>query len=297
MPSTIRRHGDHMAVFTAMLSVALFFSPAPLKAQTEIGVDLGLFSSYVWRGVTTTNKPVMQPAAYLSIPVANASITLGAWSNFDLGKYDDPANDISESGGSSGFNFSEIDPYAEVSFPVGKTTLTGGVLGYVYPNSDSAPNASGLTTSDANTVEIYGKLGLDAPLSPVLSVYYDVNKVKGAYLEGALSYSLAASENISVDLGALAGFNAGRGIPEDPLSDEISNYEDDGFTHLDLSAGVPFALGTVSITPVVHFVVNGDDRTKATSPTNLNEDVKLWGGVSLSWSNTLGPEPPPDDES
>jgi len=283
-----------MAALTAMLSVALLFLTVPLKAQTEVGIDLGLFSSYVWRGVTSTNKPVMQPAAYLSIPVANTSVTLGAWSNIDLGKYDDPADDISESGGSSGFNLSEIDPYAEVSFLVGKTTLTGGVLGYVYPNSDSAPNASGFTTSDANTVEIYGKLGLDAPLSPELSVYYDVNKVKGAYIEGAVSYSLAATENISVDLGALAGFNAGRGIPDDPLSDEISNYEDDGFTHLDLSAGVPFAVGTVSITPVVHFVVNGDDRTKTTSPTDLNEDVKLWGGVSLSWSSTLGAEPTDD---
>ena len=283
-----------MAALTAMLSVALLFLTVPLKAQTEVGIDLGLFSSYVWRGVTSTNKPVMQPAAYLSIPVANTSVTLGAWSNIDLGKYDDSADDISESGGSSGFNLSEIDPYAEVSFLVGKTTLTGGVLGYVYPNSDSAPNASGFTTSDANTVEIYGKLGLDAPLSPELSVYYDVNKVKGAYIEGAVSYSLAATENISVDLGALAGFNAGRGIPDDPLSGEISNYEDDGFTHLDLSAGVPFAVGTVSITPVVHFVVNGDDRTKTTSPTDLNEDVKLWGGVSLSWASTLGPEPTDD---
>ncbi len=283
-----------MAALTAMLTVALLFLTVPLNAQTEVGIDLGLFSSYVWRGVTSTNKPVMQPAAYLSIPVANTSVTLGAWSNIDLGKYDDPADDISESGGGSGFNLSEIDPYAEVSFLLGKTTLTGGVLGYVYPNSDSAPNASGLTTSDANTVEIYGKLGLDAPLSPEFSVYYDVNKVKGAYLEGAVSYSLVATQNFSVDLSALAGFNAGRGIPDDPLSDEISNYEDDGFTHLDLSAGVPFAVGTVSITPVVHFVVNGDDRTKTTSPTDINEDVKLWGGVSLSWSRTLGPEPTDD---
>jgi len=286
-----------MAICTAMLGVALLFKAIPLNAQTEVGIDLGLFSSYVWRGVTSTNKPVLQPAAYLSVPVGNASVTLGAWSNIDLGKYDDPTDDISESGGGSGFNFSELDPYAEVSYPVGKTTLTGGILGYVYPNSESAPNSSGLTTSDANTVEIYGKLGVDAPLSPELSVYYDVNKVKGAYIEGAVTYSLAASENVSVNLAALAGFNAGRGIPDDPLSDEISNYEDDGFTHLDLSAGVPFALGTVSITPVVHFVVNGDDRTKATSPTDLNEDVKLWGGVSLSWSNTLGPESPADDGS
>src|SRR6476659_51452 len=111
-----------MALCTAMLSVALFFLAVPLKAQTEVGVDLGLFSSYVWRGVTSTNKPVMQPAAYLSIPVANASVTLGAWSNIDLGKYDESADDISASGGSSGFNLSEVNAYADVSFPVRTTT-------------------------------------------------------------------------------------------------------------------------------------------------------------------------------
>jgi hypothetical protein len=41
---------------------------------------------------------------------------------------------------------------------------------------------------------------------------------------------------------------------------------------------------------VLHFIVNGDEATKATSPTNTS-DVKLWGGVSLSWSKALGAEP------
>ena len=235
-----------------------------------------------------TNKPVAQPAAYVSIPVGNASVTVGAWSNIDLGKYDDLQDDISESGGSSSLNFAEFEPYAEVSFPIGRTTLTGGVTGYVFPNAASAPNAFGLKTSDAHTVEVYGKLGLDAPLSPEVSVYYDVDKIKGAYIEGGVSYSLAASEQVSIELGAAAGFNAGRGLPDSP-SDQSANYSDDGFTHLDLSAGVPFTAGAVSITPVLHIIVNGDDATKVTSPTELNKDVKLWGGVSLSWSEAFGP--------
>jgi Bacterial protein of unknown function (Gcw_chp) len=266
-----------------------------LTAQTEIGVDLGLYSSYVWRGLTMTSKPVAQPAAYLSVPVGNASVTVGAWSNIDLGKYDDPSDDLSESGGSSSLNFAELEPYAEVSFPLGKTTLTGGIMGYVFPNSDAAPNPSRLMTSDANTVEIYGKLGFDAVLSPEISIYYDVDKVKGAYIEGGVSYSLSAGENLSVDLSAAAGFNAGRGVPDDPLSDEMANYADDGFTHLDLAAGVPFNAGPLSITPALHLVLNGDDATQVTSPSNVDTDLKLWGGVSLSWSKALGPEPETDE--
>jgi hypothetical protein len=161
------------------------------------------------------------------------------------------------------------------------------VVGYVYPNSDDAPGV-GLRTSEANTLEIYGKLGLDAVLSPELSVYYDLDKIKGAYIEGGVSYSLAASEQISIDLGALAGFNAGRVVRDDP--GELANHSDDGFTHLDLSAAIPFSTGSLSVTPTVHLVVAGDEFTKVTSPANEN-DLKLWGGVSIGWSRALGTLP------
>lgn len=276
---------------TSVLCGVLYAIPA--QAQTEVGVDLDLFSSYVWRGLSLTNKPVLEPGVYVSIPAGNASITVGGWGNIDLGSYDDPNDDIAEGGGTS-FNLSEFDPYAEVSFPVGKATLTGGVTGYIYPNDEDAPNDAGLLTSDANTVEIYGKVGFDAPLSPELSIYYDVDKIKGAYIEGGVSYSLAASEKVSIDLGALAGFSAGQGTSDD--LDESANFDGDGFTHLDLFAGVPFGAGAVSITPVVHFQISGDEFTKFTSPTD-DSDVKLWGGVSLSWSNASEEEPEAADEA
>jgi hypothetical protein len=292
-----RRQGIRLSFESRLALAALLFSAVPLSAQTEVGIDLGLHSSYVWRGVTVTNKPVAQPAAYLSVPFGEISLTLGAWSNIDLGKYDDQSDDISESGGSSAFNFAEFEPYAEVSLPAGKTTLTGGIIGYVYPNPDAAPNPFALKTSAANTVEIYGKLGLDVPLSPELSIYYDVDKVKGAYLEGSINYSLAATDKLSVDLGAVAGFDAGQDRPDDPLSDEVFNFADNGFTHLDLSAGVPLTAGSVSITPALHLVLDADDATRITTPSNQGTDLKLWGGVSLTWSKAWGPQPEPDEGS
>jgi uncharacterized protein Gcw-chp len=270
-------------VGAALFLTATLAGAAPGHAQATVGADLGLFSSYVWRGVSLTNKPVAQPDIYVTFPAGNASVTLGGWANIDLGKYDDPNNDISQSGGLSAFNFAEFDPWAEISFTVGKATLTGGATAYIYPND------AGLT-SDFNTVEIYGKAAFDTPLSPKVSAYYDVDKVKGLYVEGGISHSLAASEKVSIDLGALAGFNAGQGISSDP--DQTANFFDDGFTHLDLSAGVPLTAGVLSITPVLHVVIAGDDATKFTSPTNTS-DVKLWGGVSISWSNEAAEEEAP----
>jgi hypothetical protein len=264
----------------ALVVAGLVATAVPVAAQT-VGADLGLFSSYVWRGLSLTNKPVAQPDLYVTFPAGPASITFGGWANIDLGKYDDPDDDFSESGGESAFNFAEFDPWAEVSFPAGpKATLTAGATAYIYPNDAGF-------TSDANTVEIYAKAAFDVPLSPKVAVWYDVDKIKGAYFEGSISHTLPASEKVSVVLGALAGFSAGQGVPDDPDSDESFNFSDNGFTHLDISAGVPFSAGALSFTPALHLVINGDDFVKLTSPTT-DSDAKLWGGVTISWSKSYG---------
>jgi hypothetical protein len=237
----------------------------------------------VWRGLSLTNKPVAQPDLYVTFPAGNASVTLGGWANIDLGKYDDANDDFSESGGTSAVNFAEFDPWLEASIPAGKATLTGGITGYFYPND------AGLT-SDFNTWEVYGKVAFDVPLSPKIAAWYDIDKVKGLYVEGSVSHSLPLGEKNSLSLGALAGFNAGQdadfdqnGIPQA----DFFNFADNGFTHLDLSAGVPLTAGVFSITPAVHFLINGDDAVKATSPSNTS-DVKFWGGVTISWSKSYG---------
>ncbi len=261
----------------AVLAVAALASARTAQAQATMGADLGLFSGYVWRGVSLTNRPVGQPNVYLTVPAGNASVTLGGWANVDLGRYDG-ADDFSQSGGVSGLNLSEFDPWAEVSVPVGQATLTGGVVGYVFPNDLGA-------TDDFNTWEVYGKLGLAVPLSPKLAVYYDFDKVDGAYIEGSVGHSLPLGASLSLNLAALGGLSAGQAEATAP--GELNNFFENGFTHLDLSAGVPFSAGIFTITPVIHFLVNGDEITKLTSPGDQS-DVKLWGGLTLSWSRALG---------
>jgi hypothetical protein len=265
---------------------------APAHAQVTIGADLGAFSSYVWRGITYTNKFVLQPDVYLTVPAGPASFTAGGWFNIEPGKYDG-ATDISEGGGASSFDVAEFDWWGEVGYPVGKVTLTGGATGYRFPNN------AGFTKA-ANTVEVYGKAAFDAPLSPKLAVWYDVDKIKGAYFEGSIAHSIAAGPKATINLGALVGLNEGQGIPSDPTSTESFNFVDNGFTHLDLSAGVPFTVSSLSFAPAIHFVITGDEATKftkldATTGLPNSKDVKVWGGVTISWSRALGPAPATDE--
>jgi hypothetical protein len=272
--------GDTMLrrkLLAAVLSaVAASASARTALAQATVGADLSMFSGYVWRGISVTNRPVGQPNAYVAFPAGTARVSVGGWANVDLGQYDD-SDDFSQSGGVSSFNLAEFDPWAEVSVPAGKATLTGGVVGYLFPNDFGATEA-------LNTWEVYGKVGLAVPLNPKLAVYYDVDKVNGAYLEGSVAHAVPLG-SVSLALGALAGLSAGQAEADD--SDELNNFAENGFTHLDLSAGVPLPAGMFTVTPVLHFLVNGDQNTKFTSPDE-ESDVKLWGGLTISWSRALG---------
>lgn len=261
---------------------ALAAAVQPAAAQTTIGWDAALFSSYVWRGVTYTNKPVFQPDVYVTFPLGKASFTAGGWANIDIAKYDG-STDISESGGTSAFNLAEFDWWGEFGIPVGKATLTAGATGYYYPND------FGLT-DESNTIEVYGKAALDVPLSPKVSAYYDVDKVKGLYLEGSISHGLAVGPQ-TLTLGALAGWTGGQEVD----SDESDNFDKDGLTHVDLSASMGFAAGSLSITPSIHGVIGNDRRTKFTKLANNtyganDTGFKIWGGVTISWSKAFGGE-------
>lgn len=257
--------------------LAALAGAVPASAQVTLGWDAGLFSSYVWRGLTYTNKPVLQPDVYLTIPVGKASITAGGWGNIDIGKYDG-SSDLSESGGSSAFNLAEFDWWGEIGVPAGPATLTLGATGYIFPND------VGFTKS-SNTVEVYGKVGLSGPLSPKLSAYYDVDKIKGLYVEGSVSHGFPVGPQ-TLTLGALAGWTGGQEVNTSKPS-ELANFNDNGLTHVDLSASMSFSAGALSITPSVHGVITNDQWTKYTSATN-KAGFKVWGGVSIGWSKAFG---------
>ncbi len=262
-----------------MLSAAALMLGAPAaSAQVSVGIDVGVFSAYVWRGLTLTSKPVIQPDLWLSFPVGeNGAFTLGGWSNVELGKYDG-ADEVSLGGGEGGPDVSEFDPWIEYTHAFGDVELGLGAVGYLYPN-----DPPGLT-SDANTLEIYARLGLAHVLSPQVAAYYDVDKIKGLYLEGSIGYGIPLSESVSLSLGALAGLSAGQGVNDSDPS-ESANFSGNGLTHVDLSASTEFMAGPFAISPALHVQFSGDEYTKFNKPSKPDESVKLWFGVTLSWAS------------
>jgi len=265
---------------------------AAAQNTTTLGVDAALNSAYFWRGVTYTNKPVLQPDVYLTFG-SKLTVTGGGWANIELGQYDSPT-DISEGGGLYSFYLTEFDWWGEANYPVGIATLTAGVTGYIFPNG------AGFTPAN-NTVEVYGKVAFGVTLSPKLAVWYDVDKIDGAYFEASVSQPIKLTPGLSLTLGALGGLSTGQGC--DPVAGACTvsgNFYDNGVTHVDISAALPFTAGPISINPNVHGIIGIDDWTTITSldPGNTtvvggytgvsSHDFKAEFGVTLSWSKAFG---------
>jgi len=263
-----------------MLAFVALSAPRAVSGQVILAGDAGAFNAYVWRGVTLTNQVVLQPDAYLTVPAGGGSLVVGAWGSIDAGRYDDPVNDLSEGGGTSSFNATEVDVWAEYGHGLGPklTGTLGGVL-YLFPNQ------VGLTNDVNRTVEVYGKLQAGVPLSPKLAAWYDVDKVDGLYLEGSVAQPVAGIPGFPVTLGALAGFSVSQAVnPNDPA--EVANFAKNTLTHVDLSATGALSLGPVTVSPTFHFLILNDDFARITKP-GTTKDVKAWGGVTLAWSKAL----------
>jgi hypothetical protein len=113
---------------SVVVGVALLASGA--AAEPEVGVDVGLATQYVWRGVTIVNRPVLQPGVWVSDSFDDVSVTLSLWSNVEIGKYD-ARSALSEAGGARAFDLTELDPTLEVAYPLGEAEVAVGVGGYL----------------------------------------------------------------------------------------------------------------------------------------------------------------------
>lgn len=264
---------------SALAILAVAGTPRPGSGQVALGADLGLLSSYVWRGVTYTNRFVVQPDAWIATVIEGMNISTGVWANIEPGQYDDDT-DISQGGGQAGPDLTEWNWWLEAGTALGSHEVAGGVTGYRFPND------AGLTSA-SNTAEIYARAQFDLPLRPWLGVFYDVDRYHGVYAELAISHLVPLSPQLQLDLGALAGVSSG-----------FERFRGDGLTHFDISAATTFHTAGLALRPVVHLQFGVDDFTTITEngvcgvvgscAPQKTSDTKLWFGVRASWYRPFG---------
>lgn len=266
----------HTFIATLAAAVLLAGHPAVAFAQATLNADLATLDAYVWRGLTFTNRPVLQPDAYVTVAAGKGSAVAGVALNVEPVAYKG-VHDLSVLGTQAGTLVTATTLWAEYTRPVGVVSATGGITGYVYPHASGVADAY-------NTTEVYAKVAAGGPLAPSLAAYYDFVRVRGTYVEGALHHTVPASKRVAVTLGAAAGLSAGQGT--DPAGRQTAYFAGSGLTHVDLSAVATWTAGAMTVAPSIHGLLLRDPATRLTAPDERHA-YRVLLGVSVGWARAL----------
>ncbi len=176
-----------LTVFLVSSTVILYAEQAE---QASGSASIAVLSKYVFRGYELSSKSaVIQPA----LSISYKGVSAGFWGNIDTDEHKTQSF-VPDSEGHKSFN--EVDLTLSYTYTLNKLSITGG---YIYYG----------TKYTSETEEVFVTLAYDTFLKPTLSVYRDINKYRGTYVNFSLAHSIPVYKDITLDLGASAGYFVG----------------------------------------------------------------------------------------
>lgn len=173
-----------IAVILGILLTTINVSWAEEKVTGNVYV--GTYNKYLFRGVDLSdNQWVVQGGIDLNYK----NFTLSYWSNMQTaGTANYKRNDLNETDITLNYAFTPIE-------------LLSCNIGNGFYSYDSA------TVKDTN--ELYLKVTVNTLLSPTVTLYWDWDeaKKKGQFFTLSISHNLEVAKDLSINLGALAGYN------------------------------------------------------------------------------------------
>jgi hypothetical protein len=204
-----------------------------------------------------TNNPVIQPSLTLSA----YGFSVNVWGSVDV-------TDVNEDDG-EGYSLQEVDYTASYSFaPMEGLELTGGFVWYSLSGLDS-------------TGEVFGTVTLPCvPLSPSLSVYYDIDEADGWYANVGVSHGFEITEKLGLTLSGALGYGSNN-FHEYYFGEEAHGSESDVLVKASLDYAVTEAL---SLSIYGGYTALLDGAVKRLGEDTYGDADTVFGGVSLGFS-------------
>lgn len=161
------------------------------RMHVSVGTEIVSTSAYIWRGFIPTDAFSVQPNTWVKF----GNLTLSSWSNM--------------AGQSVGGLLTEHDLTVDYSQAVGRFTVTGGWINYVFPPAETGRHSN----------EIYGGLSHASYLNPTVRVYQDVHEGSGTYVNFAVSHEFEAAGGLKVTPSAALGYNHHQWVDASTFSD------------------------------------------------------------------------------
>jgi Bacterial protein of unknown function (Gcw_chp) len=241
-------------------------APAPVEEPAPTvtgGVNVDLFSHYVWRGFALTDGFAFQPSVFVSTKGMTFT-SWSSWSSTDAGCFD--ADDCPA--------LREHDFTFDYTRPVGAATVSVGYINYLFPpyRTDAAKAADAVGVTN----ELYGGVTFTTLLNPFVKAYFDVDgddfdTSKGTYLQFGVSQPIPLAED-AVTLTPMfsVAYNFSQWITEDDWND----------ANLGVKLAIP--VGKFTITPSMYLSIGLNDTVKAVGYGD--GDTKFYGGVGFSYA-------------
>ncbi len=199
---------------------------------------MGVFNTYVFRGYELSRDSIVfEPGLSASYGGFSASF----WGNIDS-KEHATQNFVPDRDHRRSFN--ETDLTLSYTRVVQKLSLTGGWIYYDTKYADETQELFGTAS-----YEVFGK--------PTLSIYRDIDRYPGTYLNFSLAHSIKLMGEVTLDLGASAGYTWGDGNywkTFDPATGARTGTKYQAFHDGKLQAGLTIPLTKkVSLVPIVQY--------------------------------------------
>ena len=245
-----------------MITVVLLCTVGSSYAEDAIGFEVtaDYFGKYIWRGQNISDDPVFQPGASLSWN----GFTAAWWASMDTTKINGNNGEFTEHDWS-------LDYSGDVPFVDG-IGYSVGVINYYFPSAE-------------DTTEIYWGFGFDLPLNPTVTVYHDVDDIKGTYASFGLSHSIEKIAELTPDMpiGMDIGASLGWGSASYNKGYWGSTIDSDKLNDLALSLAFPVEIGGWTVTPSLNYVTLVNGSIRKTDTFNQASDY-FFAGIGISKS-------------
>lgn len=260
------------ASFWLLACPALAAAPAA-GAQLHVsgGLDLGYAPSYVWRGITQTERMVLTPAAFVRLDRGPNVLSAGAWSAWEPRKAPPGTLTLrpSERGG-----LAEVDLWGQYTRHVARTDVSLGVVRYLFPGQ------VGSDATEAYLQFLPDSLGI--PVDLRAAVYAELEGDHATYAEAEASHSFSLiplpSGPPSLLVGATAGFSL-----HAPAGARLARFDGTGPTHLLLAATLLVPVERVTAHAGVRHQRGFDPATRALAP-GRESGHRTWGELGMSYA-------------
>jgi uncharacterized protein (TIGR02001 family) len=219
-------------------------------SDVSVNADVGLYSAYVWRGLIINNRMVAQP----SVTAAKGPFSLNVWGNFDVAEAD-------------GDN-TEVDYTAAYTLPlnIDAVTVDVGMIFYTFPGNASDVPA----TEEAFVQATFNNI----ILTPVASLYYDIDEAHGWYGNLAVSQGVEISDAMTAEIGGSMGYGTRN------YNNFTAGADYAAFCDFSVHASTEYALTEkLSVGALLQYSYLNYEVAKA---AGQNTGI-VWGGVNLSY--------------